>query len=156
LQELISDYDGTVLLVSHDRDFLDRVASKTIALKDGKATVYAGGWSDYKAQAAEAGEETVLSDRPAKSRREKGREAAETRTEGGLSFTEKHRLEALPAEIERLEAEIAKLTEFLSDPELFTKEPAKFGKASDALVERNTALQEAEEEWLALEEKANA
>jgi ATP-binding cassette subfamily F protein uup len=156
LQELISDYDGTVLLVSHDRDFLDRVASKTIALKDGKATVYAGGWSDYKAQAAEAGEETVLSDRPAKSRREKGREAAETRTEGGLSFTEKHRLEALPAEIERLEAEIAKLTEFLSDPELFTKEPAKFAKASDALVERNTALQEAEEEWLALEEKANA
>jgi ATP-binding cassette subfamily F protein uup len=156
LQELISDYDGTVLLVSHDRDFLDRVASTTIALKDGKATVYAGGWSDYKAQAAEAGEETVLSDRPAKSRREKGREAAETRTEGGLSFTEKHRLEALPAEIERLEAEIAKLTEFLSDPELFTKEPAKFAKASDALVERNTALQEAEEEWLALEEKANA
>ena len=156
LQELISDYDGTVILVSHDRDFLDRVASTTIALKDGKATVYAGGWTDYKTQAAEAGEDTVLSDKPVKSRREKGREAAEAKKDEGLSFTEKHRLEALPAEMERLEAEIAKLTEFLSDPDLFTKEPTKFAKASDALVERNTALQEAEEEWLMLEEKANA
>ncbi|MEM6407438.1 MAG: ATP-binding cassette domain-containing protein [Pseudomonadota bacterium] len=156
LQELISDYDGTVILVSHDRDFLDRVASTTIALKDGKATVYAGGWTDYKTQAAEAGEDAVLSDKPVKSRREKGREAAEAAKQEGLSFTEKHRLEELPAEMERLEAEIAKLTEFLSDPDLFTKEPAKFAKASDALVERNTALQEAEEEWLMLEEKAGA
>ena len=54
----------------------------------------------------------------------------------------------------RLEAEIAKLTEFLSDPDLFTKEPAKFAKASEALVERQTALAAAEEEWLELEEKA--
>ncbi len=155
LQELIGDYDGTVILVSHDRDFLDRVASTTIALKDGKATVYAGGWSDYQAQAREGGGDVVLSDGPAKSRRAKGREAAEAKkAESGLSFTEKHRLEALPDEMARLEAEIAKLTEFLSDPELFTSQPAKFAKASEALVERNTALQNAEEEWLMLEEKA--
>ena len=156
LQELISDYDGTVILVSHDRDFLDRVASTTVALKDGRATVYAGGWSDYQAQAKEGGGDVVLSDAPAKSRRAKGREAAEAKKDQGLSFTEKHRLEALPDEIARLEAEIAKLTEVMSDPELFTKEPAKFAKVSDALVARNMALQEAEEEWLMLEEKANA
>ncbi len=156
LQELISDYDGTVLLVSHDRDFLDRVASTTVALKDGKATVYAGGWSDYQVQAREGGAEQVLSDKPVQSRRAKGREVAEAKAQQGLTFTEKHRLEALPAEIERLEAEIAKLTEVMSDPELFSSQPAKFAKVSEALVERNTALQDAEEEWLMLEEKTNA
>ena len=72
----------------------------------------------------------------------------------GLSFTEKHRLEALPSVIERLEAEIAKLEEFLMDPDLFTKEPVKFQKATDALVERHSALTDAEEEWMSLEEKA--
>jgi len=155
MQELISDYDGTVILVSHDRDFLDRVASTTVALKDGRATVYAGGWSDYKAQAAEGGDDAVLSDKPAQSRREKGREAAaEKKTDTGLSFTENHRLKALPAEIERLEAEIAKLVEFMSDPNLFTDHPAKFQKATDALVERQAILDAAEEEWMMLEEKA--
>ena len=155
LQELIGDYDGTVILVSHDRDFLDRVASTTVALKDGKATVYAGGWSDYKSQAIEGGDDTVLSDKPAQTRREKGRKAAEEKkSDGGLSFTEKHRLEALPAEMERLEAEIAKLVEFLSDPNLFTDHPAKFQKATDALVERQAVLDAAEEEWMMLEEKA--
>ncbi len=156
LQELISDYDGTVILVSHDRDFLDRVASTTVALKDGKATVYAGGWTDYQTQAAQGGTAAVLSEKPVQSRRAKGRAEAEAQKAEGLSFTQKHRLEELPAEIERLEAEIAKLTEFLSDPDLFTSQRAKFAKASDALVERNTALQEAEEEWLMLEEKSNA
>ena len=67
-----------------------------------------------------------------------------------------HRLEALPKEIARLEAEIAKLEELMSDPELFTREPVKFQKATDALVARHEKLQEAEEEWLLLEEKADA
>ena len=72
----------------------------------------------------------------------------------GLSYTEKHRLEKLPAIIERLEAEIAKLEQFMSDPDLFNKEPLKWQKATEALVERQSALNEAEEEWLTLEEKA--
>jgi ATP-binding cassette subfamily F protein uup len=55
LQELLDDYDGTVLLVSHDRDFLDRVAATTVVMEgDGKATIYAGGWSDYQAQKPDA------------------------------------------------------------------------------------------------------
>ncbi|MCV2881194.1 ABC-F family ATP-binding cassette domain-containing protein [Actibacterium sp. XHP0104] len=154
LQELLGDYDGTVLLVSHDRDFLDRVASTTIAMEgDGRATVYAGGWSDYQDQRQPAPD-----DKPAapKTAPKPVAEAAPKAPVEGLTYTEKHRLEKLPAIIERLEAEIAKLEEFLSDPDLFAKEPVKFKKASEGLVERQNKLAEAEEEWLLLEDKASA
>jgi ATP-binding cassette subfamily F protein uup len=153
LQELLDDYDGTVLLVSHDRDFLDRVATATIAMEgDGRATVYAGGWSDYQAQRAETARPEA---KPAKAKpAPKPSEKPAPRPQAGLSFTEKHRLEELPGVIERLEAEIGKLEEFLSAPDLFTREPVKFRKATEALVERQQALAAAEEEWLTLEEKA--
>jgi ATP-binding cassette subfamily F protein uup len=156
LQELLSDFDGTVILVSHDRDFLDRTVSTTIAMEgDGWATVYAGGWSDYLAQ--RAGDEPVIAPtakrKPTKS---EGVKPAPKPAKGGLSFTEKHRLEALPGEIERLEAEIAKLEELLSDAELFTREPVKFNKATEALVARQEKLAASEEEWLELAEKAEA
>ncbi|MGB5864478.1 MAG: ABC-F family ATP-binding cassette domain-containing protein [Sulfitobacter sp.] len=151
MQELLGSYDGTVILVSHDRDFLDRVAATTIAMEgDGKATVYAGGWSDYLAQ---RGMED-FSDSVVKSKGSSVKVTRETKSQSGLSFTEKHRLEALPAEIERIGAEIAKLEELLGDPALFTEQPAKFQKASDALVQRHEKLADAEEEWLKLEEKA--
>ncbi|MFN3277293.1 MAG: ABC-F family ATP-binding cassette domain-containing protein [Paracoccus hibiscisoli] len=150
LQDLLGDYDGTVLLVSHDRDFIDRVADTTVAMEgDGRATVYAGGWSDYQAQRGEVQpEEPVAVAKPAPVA-DKPKAARD-----GLSFTERHRLEALPGVIAKLEAEIAKLSEFMSDPDLFTTAPAKFEKASLALSERQAALADAEEEWLALEEKA--
>ncbi|SMO78303.1 ATP-binding cassette, subfamily F, uup [Thalassovita litoralis] len=154
LQELLDDYDGTVLLVSHDRDFLDRVATQTVAMEgDGRAVVYAGGWSDYRVQrGADTPEEKDEKIKPSEAKvKPSAKDAAPA---NGLSFTEKHRLEALPGIIERLEAEIAKLEQFLMDPDLFTKEPVKFQKATDALVERQNALSEAEEEWLLLEEKA--
>ena len=152
LQDLLSQYDGTVLLVSHDRDFLDRVAVTTIAMEgDGKATVYAGGWSDYIAQR----QQDDFSESVVKSKGSAPKSKQKTSEKAGLSFTEKHRLEALPAEIARLEAEIAKLEDLMSDPELFTREPVKFQKATDALVARNEKLQDAEEEWLLLEEKAS-
>ena len=152
MQELLSTYDGTVLLVSHDRDFLDRVAATTIAMEgDGKATVYAGGWTDYLAQRQQDDfDQSVIAKAKAGAKGEKPKAAAQA----GLSFTEKHRLEALPAEIKRLEAEIAKLEELMSDPALYTDNPVKFQKATDALIERNDKLQDAEAEWLMLEEKA--
>ncbi|WP_340236914.1 ABC-F family ATP-binding cassette domain-containing protein [Sulfitobacter pontiacus] len=154
MQELLSTYDGTVLLVSHDRDFLDRVAATTIAMEgDGKATVYAGGWTDYLAQRQQDDfdQSVVVKSKPgAKSEKPKATQ------QSGLSFTEKHRLEALPAEIARLEAEIAKLEELMSDPALYSDNPVKFQKATDALVERNEKLQDAEAEWLMLEEKAES
>nr|WP_319544757.1 ATP-binding cassette domain-containing protein [Ruegeria conchae] len=152
LQELLDDYDGTVLLVSHDRDFLDRVATTTIAMEgNGRATVYAGGWSDYIAQRGE-----IAQKKEDKTKSSKPKVKQEAKPKHGLSFSEKHRLEKLPAEIARLEAEIAKLEELMSDPELFTREPVKFQKATDALVERQEKLSAAEEEWLMLEEKAEA
>jgi len=152
LQDLLGQYDGTVVLVSHDRDFLDRVAVTTIAMEgDGKATVYAGGWSDYIAQRNQDdfGESVVKSKRSAS----KGKEKEEA-PKSGLSFTEKHRLETIPAEMERLEAEIGKLQELMSDPALFIENPVKFQKATDALIERQSKLDAAEEEWMLLEEKA--
>ncbi|MDP5216045.1 ABC-F family ATP-binding cassette domain-containing protein [Ruegeria sp. 2205SS24-7] len=150
LQELLDDYDGTVLLVSHDRDFLDRIATTTIAMEgNGRATAYAGGWSDYQAQRAP--DDPQVKDAP-KSAKPKPKSAPKPKT--GLSFAEKHRLENLPAEIERLEAEIGKLEGLLGDPELYSREPVKFRKATQALVERQEKLSAAEEEWLLLEEKA--
>ncbi|MCU4653562.1 ATP-binding cassette domain-containing protein [Roseibacterium sp. SDUM158016] len=159
LQDALAAYEGTVLLVSHDRDFLDRVATVTVALEgEGRATVYAGGWSDMQAQ-RNAGADIETSEKPAP----KKAPAAPARptppakaVRKGLSFTEAHRLEALPAEIARLEAEIAKLAEFLSDPQVYATAPAKAEKAGAALAERQALLSAAEEEWLTLEEKAGA
>ena len=158
LQELLGEYDGTVLLVSHDRDFLDRVAATTIAMEGkGRVTAYAGGWSDYQAQKAEQGPEKATEKTAGqKSKADKPKPQPKSSTKPGLSFTEKHRLEALPAEMERLEAEIAKLEGLLADPELFTREPVKFKKATEALVQRQEKLMASEEEWLELEDKAEA
>jgi ATP-binding cassette subfamily F protein uup len=154
LQDLLGDYEGTVLLVSHDRDFIDRVATTTVAFEgEGRVTVYAGGWTDYQAQRPEAAPAPVskVAVGPPAAPEPKPKKAAQ-----GLTFTEKHRLEALPAIIERLEAEIGKLTDFLSDPDLFQKAPEKFRRASEGLAERQAALAAAEEEWLMLEDKASA
>lgn len=155
LQDILGDYDGTVMLVSHDRDFLDRVATTTIAMEgNGQAVAYAGGWSDYRDQRSDR-----LPDAPksvGKQLSKGGKQGGPVARKTALSFTQKHRLDALPTVMEKLSAEIAKLEDVLSDAELFTKQPAKFQKASDALVERQIALSDAEEEWLALEEKAGS
>ena len=152
LQELLDDYEGTILLVSHDRDFLDRVATTTIAMEgSGKATVYAGGWSDYQAQKKA---EAPVVEKQAKNKINNNAQKIDNKRKSGLSFTESHRLEQLPDEIEKLGAEIGKLEEYLSNPALFSEEPLKFKKASEALAERQTALSAAEEEWLILAEKA--
>ena len=155
LQDVLGEYDGTVLLVSHDRDFIDRVATTTVALAPGgRATVYAGGWSDYQAQRALAEPAPAApAAKPAAKAAEPAPERAPKKAVG-LTFTERHRLDALPALMEKLEAEIGKLTDFLSDPNLFQSAPDKFRRASEGLAERQTALAEAEEEWLTLEEKA--
>ncbi|MFC0812777.1 ABC-F family ATP-binding cassette domain-containing protein [Paracoccus panacisoli] len=159
LQDILGEYDGTVLLVSHDRDFIDRVADTTVAMEgDGRAVIYAGGWTDYRAQRGEdapapAPTEAVT---PAQARpaAPAPAPAAASAARNGLTFSERHRLEALPAVMERLEAEIGKLSEFLSQPDLFQTAPAKFAKASEGLAERQAALAAAEEEWLDLADRA--
>ncbi|HEU0222901.1 MAG TPA: ATP-binding cassette domain-containing protein, partial [Paracoccaceae bacterium] len=152
LQELLDEYDGTVLLVSHDRDFLDRVATTTIAMEgDGRALIYAGGWSDYRAQ---RGERDAVPERA----RRAGAEPAgpkparpEPRRAERLSFKQQHRLAGLPGEIERLAAEISRLEAFLADPDLYAAAPEKFAKASEGLLERQARMRALEEEWFELE-----
>ena len=151
LQELLDDYDGTVLLVSHDRDFLDRIATTTVVMEeDGQTTVYAGGWSDSQTQKKETPAIEKKNEKKVKSELK----IAGDKYKNGLSFTQRHRLKELPGLISKLEAEIKKLEDYMSDPELFAREPIKFQKATDALVERHSALSDAEEEWMLLEEKA--
>ena len=150
LQELLDDYDGTVLLVSHDRDFLDRIATTTVVMEgDGQVTVYAGGWSDYQAQK----KEISVVEKKIEQKVKAVSNFSNNRDKKGLSFTEKHRLKELPELIDKLEMEIRRLEAYMSDPELFTREPIKFQKATDALVERHSALHDAEEEWMSLEDK---
>ena len=156
LQDILGDYDGTVLLVSHDRDFLDRVATTTVAMEgDGRAVVYAGGWTDYRAQRGQPAAETVTAS-VGKPLGNKGKLSAAATRKSALSFTEKHRLEALPGLMDALAGEIAKLEELLADPTLFSRDQPRFAKASALLVTRQTALAKAEEEWLSLSDKADA
>ncbi|MCB5409804.1 ABC-F family ATP-binding cassette domain-containing protein [Pseudogemmobacter faecipullorum] len=152
LQDILGEFDGTVLLVSHDRDFIDRVATTTVAMEgQGRVTAYPGGWSDYVAQRPERGNgkaavkavkaaEAVRPPEPAKAQ--------------GLSFTEKKRFDELPEVIAKFEAEIAKLSELLGQEGLFEREPVKFRKASEMLAQRQDAMAAAEEEWMELAGKA--
>jgi ATP-binding cassette subfamily F protein uup len=151
LQEAIADYPGTVLLVSHDRDFLDRTVTSVLAAEgNGRWVEYAGGYSDMLAQrggaplAARAKPESV---RPAGRPASPPRDASPRRK---LGFREKHALETLPDRIDALNAQVAALRAKLADPTLFTREPNLFHKIAADLESAEQKLAEAEEEWLAL------
>lgn len=152
LQELLADYPGTVLLVSHDRDFLDRVATSVInAEGDGIWVDYAGGYSDMLRQRG-----PVRAPTPPEARQR----AAGTPTPGPaapdaaprkLSFKDKHALQTLPARIEQLLAEIRRHQAILADPDLYARDPKRFQATSEALANAETELAQAEERWLELE-----
>jgi ATP-binding cassette subfamily F protein uup len=154
LQEMLSDYPGTVLLVSHDRDFLDRVCTAVLAFEgQGRWQLYAGGYSDMVAQRgagvqAKAAAVKAAAKAEAGSNTEAAPRAASKRK---LSFKEKHALESLPKTIASLQAEIAKQQRILHDPQLFSKSPAKFQAATDALEKATSDLAKAEDQWLELE-----
>ncbi len=156
LQDLIGGFEGTVLLVSHDRDFIDRIATTTLVMEgQGRATLYAGGWSDMLAQRGSApfGPAAPIAP-PAPERRSPAPPPPPPPRRPGLSGAEKRRLDTLPAEIDRLAAEIGKLEGLLADPGLYAREPAKFAKATEMLTQRQQALAAAEAEWLDLAERA--
>ena len=151
LQDVLGEYPGTVLLVSHDRDFIDRVATSTLVFQgQGRVAVCAGGWSDAQAQLGPE-PEPAAPVAPAAMRTPKAPATKAAPT--GLTFAERHRLKALPDEIARLEGEIAKLEVLLGDPALYSREPVKFAKATEMLGERQVRLAAAEEEWLTLAER---
>ncbi|NVN05137.1 ABC-F family ATP-binding cassette domain-containing protein [Asaia spathodeae] len=156
LQEMLDDYPGTVLLVSHDRDFLDRVATSVlVAQGDGQWIEYAGGYSDMLAQTGGAApaERSAASGNP-KEKSASDRNAAKTeRLSKKLSYKDKLALEKLPQEIARLEKLIVTQRDILSDPSLYSRDAQKFAKVSDELTKAEAALTEAEEAWLLLEMK---
>jgi len=152
LQELLGDYSGTILLVSHDRDFLDRVATSVVAAEgDGRWREYAGGYSDLVAQRGYG----LSGARPAeapKTEKATARDAAERpAAKRKLSFNQKRALELLPARIASLRDEIAALEARLADVDLHGRDPAGFDRASHAYADKRAELDRAEDEWLALE-----
>lgn len=159
LQELLSDYGGTILLVSHDRDFLDRIVTSVLApTGNGYWTEYAGGYSDMLAQRkGDALQKNQKSAGASSSKATEGNAASSaTPARQKLSFKDKHALSALPEQINKLETEITSLGAKLADAELFTRDRAAFDKASARLQEAQQQLEAAETLWLELEEKREA
>jgi len=151
LEEMIDDYPGTALLVSHDRDFLDRTVSAVVVAEGGgRWNVYAGGYSDMVAQRGEGVTARTVA-KETKAPREKADTPAVTAPKARLSFKDKHALERLPARIAALEDEIAKLSGTIADSELYARDRAAFDRASAALASVQAELAAAEDEWLRLE-----
>ena len=151
LQERLSEYPGTVLLVSHDRDFLDRLTTSVIASEqNGRWTEYAGGYSDMLAQRAGAPRKPQAAPTPARSQVAGAKERTAPRPRR-MSFKESRALELLPTEIAALEARIAELDTALSDPDLYAGDPKRFAAATAAHAAARERLAAAEDEWLALE-----
>ena len=154
LEEMLADYAGTVILVSHDRDFLDRVVSAVVApAGNGRWLEYAGGYADMLLQ---RGDDIVREAAKAPKAAAKAPVAAETgaapkSAKRRLSFNEKHALETLPKRIAELEMRVRELQARLDDPNLYARDRDAFDAASTGLAAAQSELAEAEEKWLTLE-----
>jgi ATP-binding cassette subfamily F protein uup len=149
LQELLSDYEGTLLLVSHDRSFLDRVVTSTIVLEgDGFAKEYVGGYSDYIRQRYPQQEKELkkkpTSVKPASANQEKSTDRHK------LSYQEKVLLKRLPEQISILEDQIRELEKLLADPTLYSENPKKFKESIEIFEKNKTLLEDLEEQWFQL------
>jgi ABC transport system ATP-binding/permease protein len=152
LEDMLADYAGTVLLISHDRDFLDRLVSGVIVPEgDGRWTEYAGGYSDMLAQRG-----ADLTRAPAKTETPKADKEAAAKSKPSaskpkLSFKDKHALETLPKTIAKLQQEAKTLQQKLDDPAFYARDRAGFEKVTTTLGELHHQIAVAEEQWLALE-----
>jgi ATP-binding cassette subfamily F protein uup len=153
LEEMLTDYAGTILLVSHDRDFLDRVCSAVLMAEGrGRWTIYAGGYSDMLAQRGKGVEAKKAEVRKAESKgptAEAARESAAPLRK--LSFKDRHRLETLPGLLDAMARDIAKLEAALAEPGLYARDRARYEKASAMLSDLQAKRAAGEEEWLGLE-----
>jgi ATP-binding cassette subfamily F protein uup len=146
LQEMLGAYAGTIILVSHDRDFLDRIATSTLAAEgDGKWVEYAGGYSDMLIQRG-------IGVKPAVVVKSKGGSNKLEKTAGPkkMNFKDRQALETLPGEMAKLQSAIAKNQRILDDPALYSKNPERFRTTTEALAQAQAALDAAEEKWLEL------
>ncbi len=151
LEELVAGFNGTVILVSHDRDFLDRTATSLLWPEgNGRWTAYAGGWSDMMAQRALSAKEAKAAAKP---KAEAARQDAAPTREGArkLSYKQKFALETLPGRIEALRAGIEVLEAQLADPTFYGRNPDGFATISAAVGDKRAELARLEDEWLELE-----
>ncbi len=162
LEEMIADYEGTVLLVSHDRDFIDRVVTSVVVFEgDGKWMEYAGGYSFMMRQRKEALADSVAAERGKAGESEKAAAKGAGKPDGGaaapssqqdkLTYKDKFALETLPGKMAELEGLIAGHQQVLADPKLFNQNPEKFNKISTELAKAMEDLAAMEEQWLELE-----
>jgi ATP-binding cassette subfamily F protein uup len=151
LQEVIADYEGTVLIVSHDRDFLDRTVTVTLGLDgSGKVDIVAGGYEDWEKQRAA---DAAARSRPAAAKAAPQAPAA-PKAKTKLSYKDQRELDLLPGEIEKLEAAIARDEAALADPDLYASNPARFDALTKAIDAARAKKEEAELRWLELAEMA--
>ncbi len=157
LQEMLADFAGTLILISHDRDFLDRAVTSIVVPEGGGRWIeYAGGWSDMIAQrgaapfAPASGARQAAKAERAEARK-KPADGGEAKPKRRLGFNEKHALETLPGKIAGLEKQISDFQAQLDDPGLYAKDRQAFEKVSAALVKAQAGLAEAEHRWLELE-----
>jgi len=157
LEDMLAEYPGTVLLISHDRDFLDRLVSSVIVPEgNGRWIEYAGGYSDMLAQRGADLTRERSKQEPPKAARESAKESASLvaeplPTKRRLSFKDKHALETLPKTIAALQAEANALQAKLADPQFYARDRATFEKGTAALGELQRKIVAAEEQWLELE-----
>ena len=149
LQEILADYEGTLLLVSHDRDFIDRIATTSLVFDgEGNITPYIGGYSDYQRLAKSPSFPPPQTNKPQK------QACASEKNKKALTLAEQKRLKLLPIEIDKLNALITKGEKTLSDPRLYEQGPEKSRHLAAQINEAKIAILEREEEWLALLEKS--
>lgn len=153
LEELLADYSGTIIVISHDRDFLDRVvASVVMSEGDGRWLEYAGGYTDMLAQRGKGVEARKTEKSAAQPKKEAAAAAAlPPKGRSKLSFKDKHALETLPGHMDQLAEEAKRLHAVLDDPGLYVRDPKLFAATTEKLTATEAALAAAEEEWLRLE-----
>ncbi|WP_085808859.1 ABC-F family ATP-binding cassette domain-containing protein [Sphingomonas sp. TZW2008] len=151
LQEVIGDYGGTVLIVSHDRDFLDRTVTVTLGLDgSGKVDVVAGGYEDWERQRAPRIEAKKAAAKPAAAA------PAQAQAKTKLSYKDQRDYDQLPKRIEALDAAIARDEALLADPSLYVRDPAGFDRLMKAIAAARGEKDAAELRWLELAEQAEA
>ncbi|MBP6878900.1 MAG: ATP-binding cassette domain-containing protein [Phenylobacterium sp.] len=157
LEDLLADYEGTLILVSHDRDFVDRLATSTIALDGhGRVVETPGGWQDFLSQNPGFFKSVAAGSAPAPAAPKPAAPRAEPPKPSKLSYKDQRRLQELDAAIAALPGKIAKLETDMADPNLYTRDPSGFAKLSAALEAARQELAASEEEWLELEERREA